>query len=80
MIARCALGECNAEPQTVGKSETTLNETNQAGQVLVNAEIVQVKFSGKADRGLVRFGELTRRWLPTFWVNALNGDSYSCKT
>jgi len=37
VIARCALGECNAEPQTVGKSETILNETNQAGQVVVNA-------------------------------------------
>src|SRR6266699_2424572 len=30
-------GEFSAEPQTVGKSETILNETNQAGQVLVNA-------------------------------------------
>ncbi len=43
MIARCALGECNAEPQTVGKSETILNETNQAGQVLVNAVTGQLK-------------------------------------
>jgi len=42
VIARCALGECNAEPRTVGKSETILNETNQDGQVLVNAAIGKV--------------------------------------
>ena len=51
MIARCALGECNAEPQTVGKSETILNETNQAGQVLVNAVIVEVESGAKAESG-----------------------------
>jgi hypothetical protein len=43
VIARCALGECNAELQTVCKSETILNETNQAGQVLVNALTGKVK-------------------------------------
>jgi len=29
---------------------------------LVNALIVQVEFSGKADRGLVRFRDLSGKW------------------
>ena len=45
-ISRCALGECNAELQTVGKSETILNETNQAGQV-VNASASLNAVTGK---------------------------------